>query len=158
MTPEVRPLEPEDSERLVRMFDRLSADSVHQRFFTRFPRLDGWLLRQLTDVDHDTREVLVAAVGDEVVAEARYARDRQDPTTAEVAVLVEDGWQHQGVATELVRRLATLARQRGVERFSASVLGDNDAVLGLIRKTAPARTSRFDAGVLEMEFPLTPAA
>jgi RimJ/RimL family protein N-acetyltransferase len=158
MTPAVRPLQIDDTVRLERMFGRLSPETIYKRFFSPLPRLPAWLLRMLTDVDHDCREVLVAIVDDEVVAEARYARDAADPTTAEVAVMVEDGWQHRGVATALVRALTALARQRGIERFAATVLADNVAVLGLIKKTAPVRTTRFDAGVLAMEFPLQHAA
>jgi acetyltransferase len=45
----------------------------------------------------------VIAVDDRgIVAVARYARDETDPTTAEVAILVADEWQHRGVARELI--------------------------------------------------------
>jgi GNAT superfamily N-acetyltransferase len=153
-----RPLEPADAPRLVRMFDRLSRETVFRRFFTGSTKLDGVLLRALTSVDHERHEALVVAVGDEIVALASYHRHADDPSVADVAVLVEDGWQHQGLGQRLTRQLGRIARARGVARFHAEVLAENRPVIEMIRRMGPGARPRLDGGELEYDLPLRPAA
>jgi GNAT superfamily N-acetyltransferase len=157
---EPRPLETGDAERLVRMFSRLSAQTVRRRFFTVVPRLEGPLLASLTSVDHDCHEALVVVVDDEIVGLASYQRHPDDPSEADVAVLVEDGWQHVGLGRRLAERLAGLARQRGIERFHADVLVDNRPAVGLIRRMNPSARGRYVGadGALSFDLPLLPAA
>jgi GNAT superfamily N-acetyltransferase len=56
------------------------------------------------------------------------------PTTAEVAVTVEGAWQHQGVGTELTRRAAMIARNRGATRLVMLCLVENLPMRRIARK------------------------
>jgi GNAT superfamily N-acetyltransferase len=156
----VRPLSAEagDAERLQRMFARLSPDTIHRRFFTLMPKLSDPLLRSLTDVDHERHEALAVVVGDEIVALASYHRLADDPSVADVAVLVEDGWQRTGLGRRLIRQLSLLALSRGVERFHADVLASNRPVVGLIRRFGPSSRAAFLDGELVYDLPLGRAA
>jgi GNAT superfamily N-acetyltransferase len=144
----VRPIEITDVDRLVRMFGRLSRRSIYFRFFSPIRRLPSSALLRLADVDHFRREALVALDGDEIVAVARYdgmrGPDRSTLSEAEIAVTVEDAWQHRGVGEMLTRQLAVVARDRGFATFVARILPDNRAALGLMRRLAPDATVRFD--------------
>jgi len=109
----VRPITIGDVERLARLFTRLSPSSVHFRFFSPISRPPRAALLRLADVDHRRRDALVAMDGDEIGAVARYD-GRPDAGLkashqAEIAITVEDAWQHQGVGQRLALRLATLA-------------------------------------------------
>lgn len=128
-----RPIRPDDAERLGRLFERLSPTSMYRRFFSPAHTLPRRTLHHLAIVDHDRREAIVAVHGDELVGVASYEGDREDPTTAEVAVLVDDGWQRQGIARFLLDRLAREARRHGIDTFTATVLADNVPALGLAR-------------------------
>ena len=156
----VRSLSPSlgDAERLQRMFARLSPDTIHRRFFTLMPRLSDPLLRTLTDVDHDRHEALAVVVGDEIVALASYHRSADDPTVADIAVLVEDGWQRTGLGARLVRALTRLALARGVERFHADLLASNRPAVGLIRRYSSGSRAAFLDGELVYDLPLGRAA
>lgn len=129
---ELRPILPEDKARLERMFHRLSPLSLYRRFFTPVPRPNPALLERLVHVDYTDRLALVALVGDEVVAVARYDRlpVRDD---AEVAVIVEDAWQGRGIATRMLWRLTAAARARGIGWFIAGVQGENRPMMGLLK-------------------------
>lgn len=153
-----RALEPSDEARLVRHFRRLSADTVYRRFFTPIPTLDGRLLAALLAVDHDRHEALVITVGDEIIAVASYHRHADEPATADVAVMVEDGWQHHGVGRHLVRQLSRLAASRGVERLHADVLPDNRQAVALIRRMNRSPHARLDGGTLAYDLDLASAA
>jgi RimJ/RimL family protein N-acetyltransferase len=147
-TYEVRPIEAEDAERLRRLFFRLSAETVYRRFFRPIHEPTPSVLAFLCAVDHDRRDALVAVDGEgEIVAVARY--DRLGETDeAEVAVVVEDAWQGQGIGSRLVRRLAALAESRGLQVFTATMLGDNRAASGLLHHVDDHPVVRFDHGEL----------
>lgn len=154
----VRPIAITDAERLARLFGRLSPETVHFRFFSPISRPPRAALLRLADVDHDRRDALVALDGDEIIAVARYdARPRDDRTPsnqAEIAMTVEDSWQGRGLGKRLARRLAVLAAERGYDSFVATVLPDNRAALGLLRKLVPDASVRWAGGDYEADLPL----
>lgn len=136
----IRPIEPDDVEELRSLFSRLSPESRYFRFLAPLSKVDETCLHYLAEVDHQNRDALVATVDEQVVAVARYDRDRADPHNAEVAVVVEDAWHRHGIATALLRSLSGVATQRGVEHFTAIVAADNRAVARLVR-SLPVRAS-----------------
>jgi predicted N-acetyltransferase YhbS len=156
----VRPVEVTDVDRLERLFRRLSRESVRFRFFSPIKRLPASTLLRLADVDHCRRDALAAVDGDEFVAVARYDEmpTPQQPGArdAELAVTVEDAWQHRGVGLRLARRLAVVARDRGYDAFVARILPENRAALGLVRKLVPDASVRFTGGDYEARLPLCP--
>lgn len=58
------------------------------------------------------------------------------PRTVELAVTVEDPFQDQGIGTELVSRVLTVARNRGVVSVFMLCLTDNRAMQAIVRKLA----------------------
>jgi GNAT superfamily N-acetyltransferase len=153
----IRPLRPDDVARLVRMFDRLSPETVTRRFFTLMPKLSDPMLRMLMAIDHDTHEAVVVQVGDEIIALASYHRRQGDPSVADVAILVEDGWQHHGLGRRLMRSLGRLASSRGVTLFHADVLADNRPAIGLIQRMARQPRGTWSGDGLAYDLPLVAA-
>jgi ribosomal protein S18 acetylase RimI-like enzyme len=91
------------------------------------------------------------------VGVARYDRSPADPSTAEFAVLVEDGWQGVGVGRQLAVEVTRLAATRGVRTLTADVQADNDRVVGLIRRLFPDSTFTPDVDGYAVEASLVPA-
>jgi GNAT superfamily N-acetyltransferase len=149
----VRPIDPGDVCRLRRMFDRLSPLSIYHRFFAPIRAPRAGTLEHLAAVDHERREALVALVDDEIVGVARY-EGGDAGANAELAVTVEDAWQRRGLGAALSRRLARLARDRGFDAFTATVLGENRAALLLLRKVSPVAEVRFASGQYGVYAPL----
>jgi acetyltransferase len=153
----IRPIAPDDKERLAAGFSHLSETARYQRFLGAMQRLTTSQLRYLTEVDHHDHEALVALGPDEAgfIGVARYVRDAQRPDHAEVAVAVVDDWQNRGVATELLRRLSARARAEGIETFTATCLSSNQQVLELLRELGEAHTSGLpSAGTVDVEIRL----
>ncbi|MBI5105952.1 MAG: GNAT family N-acetyltransferase [Solirubrobacterales bacterium] len=126
----VRPIRPDDKECLVAGLGRLSERSVYQRFLSPKPRLTASELRYLTEVDFTNHYALVAVLAkhpEVLVAVGRWVRDAEDPSAAEVAIVVADDLQGRGVGTSLGGALAAAARERGVDRFTALMLPTNTA-------------------------------
>src|SRR5690348_11204566 len=143
-----RPVRVDDEPLFVRLWPRLSPETVYRRFHSPLRGLSRAALHHLVDVDHDLRDAVVADVGGEVVGVARYDRSPVDPTTAEFAILVEDAWQNLGVGRQLLTQLIELARDRGVAVLTATVQPDNERVLGLIRRLLPSSSVVRDDDVL----------
>jgi len=133
-----RPVEGTDAERVQRLFERLSPESVYRRFFTLFPAPPANVLRQLTDVDHVDHEALAVLDGDEIVALASWDRPAHATDEAEIAILVEDSWQHRGLGRALLRMLSGEAARRGISVLNATVLADNHPARHLASVAHPA--------------------
>lgn len=130
---QLRPLEPADREQLVRLFHRLSPESVYRRFLSPLHEPSEVGLARLLDIDHLDREAVAAVAGGDVVGIARYFR-AGGSTTADLAVLVEDAWQGRGISLLLIGRLGQLARSRGITRFSATILSENRPAISMVRR------------------------
>ena len=133
--PALRVIQASDAERLCRLFYRLSPESVYRRFFTLYSDPPAGALHKLVDLDHDTREALVAVVDDEIVGVARYSVT--EPGVAEVAVVVEDAWQGRGLGRRLLACVAALARVHGVHTLTATVLAENRPAIAMLRAVFP---------------------
>ena len=150
-----RPIRTDDEPRFYRLWPRLSPETVYRRFHAPLHRLAPEAVHRLVDVDHDLREAVVAVVGGDVVAVARYDRSPTDPSTAEFAVVVEDAWQGVGLGRQLLSELVELAGRRGVTTLTATVQQDNDRVIRLIRRLLPESTFTPDDDVYAVVSPLT---
>jgi RimJ/RimL family protein N-acetyltransferase len=146
-------LEMTDYEQLRRFFYRLSPETLHRRFHSPIVRLEQAHPERLLDIDHHDREAVVAVVNDEIVGVARYAR-RPGADAAEIAVVVADDWQRQGLATRMCGALADLAASAGVRQFNLNMQADNPAVLRLARRLYPNAKLSFSQGSCEAVVPI----
>lgn len=151
----VRPFEPGDRDGVRAM--RLSRRSLYHRFFVGSPHIPVAYIDALARVDHWHREALVALAGTEIVGVAEYVRDGARPRTADLAVMVSDGWQRRGVARRLLTALTALARERGVDELRADVLAGNGAATAALRRGWPdASATRAEGGSVGYLLPLPP--
>jgi RimJ/RimL family protein N-acetyltransferase len=148
----IRPIRPDDESRLVDLYDHLSRHTAYQRFFTVMRRLPPNWAHFLANVDYRRRLALVVECdAGELVAVARYEpTDRED--TAEIAFVVQDGWQNRGLGTILFRQVLDAAAARGMRRFRAYVLANNRRMLDLITRFGDVRERKTEQGVTELLF------
>lgn len=149
-----RTIRPEDWHRLQLFHERLSDTTVELRFHGAKRELSTPLAHRFTDLDGRDAVAVVATTGTRgrIVAVGRYARI--DGRTAEVAFVVEDGYQHKGIGKQLMRRLIDTALVNGIEEFVAEVLPSNRSMLRLMRYAGPGLT-RFDGSGLEVHADIT---
>lgn len=139
----VRPIRPADADALVALHARLSADTIYRRYFGVRPHLAPADVDRFTQVDGRARFALVAMRGGELVAVARY-EGRPGERSAELAVVVDDALQHQGVGRLLLERLVDVAREAGMAELAADVLVGNTAMLALLRGLGLPRRTESD--------------
>jgi RimJ/RimL family protein N-acetyltransferase len=151
----VRPIRPDDAERMVRFHERQSPESIYFRFFSPRPRLSPVDVEHFTTVDYVDRMAFVGIIGDELVGVARYDRHRAR-SDAEVAFFIDDEHHGRGMATVLLEFLAVAAREVGISGFTASVLPENRKMLGVFTQAGFQATSRFEEGIIEVELAIDP--
>ncbi|MFN8017845.1 MAG: GNAT family N-acetyltransferase [Acidimicrobiales bacterium] len=151
----VRPIRPDDAERIQRFHERQSPESIYFRFFSPRPQLSTRDLERFTNVDYEDRMAFVGLLGDELVGVARYDRHR-DRSDAEVAFFIDDEHHGRGMATVLLEYLAEAAREAGITGFTASVLPQNRKMLGVFTQAGFTATSRFEEGVIEVSLDIEP--
>ena len=143
-------LESGDEVLVDRLFSRLSAESVYRRFFSPVARPEQFTRLVLREDSHDRAAVAAVADG-ELVGVAQYSR-RPGARLADMAIVVADAWQRQGLGTRLVAALEVRAREAGIERFAVDVQGDNHGAQRLLRRVAPDLRLAFSGGVGAGEF------
>ena len=146
-------LEQSDSSLVGQMFQRLSAQSVYWRFFSPISKPD-LLQRSVQQLDHSNREAVGAVVGGQLVGIAQYVR-RPGDTQAQLAIVIVDEWQRQGLGTRMVAALAHRAIEEGIDSFSVDIQGDNYGALKLFKRFAPGSRLAYSAGVGEGVIPLS---
>jgi acetyltransferase len=135
----IRPIRPEDEPMMVKFHETLSDRTVYLRYFISLSlsrRTAHERLIRICTVDYEREMVLVAEHRDlqtgeqKIVAVARLNQLQSDgqQKEAEVAALVSDKYQRQGLGTELLRRLIQIARDKRIGRLVGEMLWDNLAI------------------------------
>lgn len=154
-TVHVRPIRPDDADRLRALHQRLSAETIYLRFFSPIPTLSDSMVERFVNVDYLDRLALVAQLGDDIISVARY--DRLPGTDqAEVAFVVDDAHQGRGLGTLLLEHLAAAARENGIAQFVAETLPGNNRMLRVFRDAGFGDERRMSGGVIRVSFRIEP--
>ncbi|HYL95028.1 MAG TPA: bifunctional acetate--CoA ligase family protein/GNAT family N-acetyltransferase [Terriglobales bacterium] len=138
----IRPVRPEDEPALVRFHAALSERSVYLRYFQPMKLSTRTAHERLTRIcflDYDREMALVAEPRNprsgqpEVIAVARLSK-LHGVNEAEAAIVIGDDYQHQGLGTELYRRLAQIARDEKIARIVSTMLGENREMRAICQK------------------------
>lgn len=153
-TAHLRPIRPDDADRLRRFHERLSEETIYFRFFSILRELSERDIERFTVLDYVDRVALVATVGDELIGVVRY--ERTDDTTAEVAFNIEDAHQGRGLGSVFLEHIAAAARERGISQFVADVLPANRKMLRVFEDAGYVVAHALDDGVVRLSFDLEP--
>jgi len=165
----VRPIRPTDKGPLKETFARLSPKSRQRRFFTQMNELPEMLAERLTNIDHTLHRAWVVFDASHNAAAASYATTAEagiavarlvalpgDPTTAELALVVDEGHQGRGVGRALMDLLLSTAAANGITTLTADTLRDNKAMIRLMRERgAIADESRSEGGIVSYDLVVT---
>jgi RimJ/RimL family protein N-acetyltransferase len=156
----LRPIRPEDQDRLSAFYDGLSRQSAYQRFFAVMKRLPPDWAHFLANVDYERRLALIAEHGTpeapELIGVARYEQTDQ-VDTAEIAFVIQDGWQGRGLGTLMLDALLAAAEARGIRRFRAYVLAGNMRMIDLLVRFTDVQERVTESGVTELLLARRPA-
>ncbi|BDT90128.1 bifunctional acetate--CoA ligase family protein/GNAT family N-acetyltransferase [Nocardia sputorum] len=153
----LRPITPDDAERLQEFHSALSDRTRYLRYFGPYPRISPKDLYRTTHVDYHDRVGLVLELAEAIVAVGRYELlERDGPRAAEVAFVVADGHQGRGLGSILLEHLAGAAAENKIETFVAEVLAENTVMVTVFRDAGYQVERSRDGSVLHLEFAIDP--
>jgi Acetyltransferases, including N-acetylases of ribosomal proteins len=83
---------------------------------------------------------------DHAIGVVRLVLDKNDPDTAEFAIVLRDDYQREGLGTIMLDLLLQLALVRGIKRLRGISLADNEGIHRLIQKCGFPVTSHTSHG------------
>lgn len=133
---EIRALRRDDKDDMLAAISRTGMESMQRRFFAVKRGFSEKEIAFFINIDF-TNHVALAALTEEdgrkvIIGGGRYIV--VEPGQAEIAFIVIDAYQGQGVGTMLMRHLATIARAAGLKSLVAEVLPENTAMRKVFSK------------------------
>ena len=151
-----RALKPSDEEDMRRLFYRFSDESVYYRYFSPIKTMPHSKMQQYVNVDYRQVMSIVGLAGDpgkaRLIAEARYVKEQRRPF-AEVAFVVDEEYQGLGIATTMYRMLIRLAKERGIQGFTAEVLATNKSMMKVFERGGLPVHAKLDHGIYILTIP-----
>jgi RimJ/RimL family protein N-acetyltransferase len=158
-TVHLRPIRPDDDAMMIALFNRFSPRTIYLRFHHVIGEMTKEEVQRYTHVDYHDTFALVATLGEppdeRIIAVGRYAR-LGNSDRAEVAFLVEESHQGQGISTHLLDQLAVAARGKGIRVFEAEVLGENNEMMAVFRESGFPIESKLADGAFHVVLAIEP--
>ncbi|NKE65687.1 bifunctional acetate--CoA ligase family protein/GNAT family N-acetyltransferase [Ramlibacter sp. RBP-2] len=156
----LRPIRPEDGERLTAFYAGASPADMRLRFFLSRREVPHSELARYCQIDYEREMTFVAidpqaAAGDGMAGEVRAVCD-PDNLQAEFAIQVAGPWQRRGLGRALMDKLLRYLRERGTGEVVGECLAENAGMAALARKLG-FRVTLQPEGVMAMRLTL-PAA
>ena len=150
----LRTISPADETALIAFHERCSEDTRYLRFATAKPQLRRAEAQHLCGVDDPSRGALVVIESDDPEDIHGVGRwERVDCAEAEVAFVVEDAHQGQGLGRKLVDVTIARAHAEGFTRLVADVLRSNHRMQHLAREYGLAIAELSEDGARGREHP-----
>ncbi len=158
----IRPLYPSDEFEYRNFFYSLKEETIYRRFFYKMRLFSHEIVQQQwAEVDYHDNMSLIGRVQKgghhEVMAIGSYAQEKDG--YAEVAFVVHDDFQGQGMASLMLGYLEQIAKENGFIGFVATVMDQNQGMLRVFLKRYPHAkvTTNLTGGVLvSMPFSTSP--
>jgi acetyl coenzyme A synthetase (ADP forming)-like protein len=154
----LRPIRPDDKQRMEDLFYRLSPRTRYLRFQYAKTYITGEELAYYTEVTLPGRCAYVATTGqgeqERILGVGRWEA-LPDGHCPEVAFVVDDRIQMQGVGTALLEQLAVTAHQMGFQEFVAQVLMENTRMVEVFEESGLKTARKLEAGVYYYTIDLT---
>lgn len=138
----LRQIKPEDAEKLVDFFYKLSTRTKRLRFHisSKYEPVDK--IRKeadlLTNLDENLQRAVIAFSNqyeDEIAGVSRLAKENLSGEGAEFALVVRDDYQRQGIGKCLLDNLLFLAQEMKLKYLTGLVLTENIEFINFIKKS-----------------------
>ncbi len=155
-----RAIKPSDEEEMRKLFYRFSDTAVYYRYFSPIRTMPHRKMQEYVNVDYQRIMSIVGTVDqagtERIIAEGRYVRHHHRPL-ADVAFVVDENCQGQGIASFLLAMLIRVAREQGIEGFTADVIADNKSMLKVFEKAPFPIRAVLESGIYNLTIPFADA-
>jgi acyl-CoA hydrolase/RimJ/RimL family protein N-acetyltransferase len=149
----LRPVKMSDEPLIKDLFYSLSDKSLYRRFVSARQDMPHDRLQEFVIIDY-TKEMVILAVTQDGEKELPIGLGQYSVNpgthTAEVAFVVRDDHQNNGIGTELLTYLTLLAMRQGLRGFTAEVLAENRPMLHVFNKMGFDMEKELSSGIYEL--------
>jgi acetyltransferase len=158
----LRPIRPEDEPLMVTFHETLSARSVYLRWLHRLnlsQRIAHQEMIRMCFIDYDRQMALVAdyenpLTGQHEIIGVGSLIEEHSTKNAEIALLVADQFQRQGLGTELLRRLIQVGCDEQLQRVTGDILAENQGMQEICKKLGFHLQYSLEEQVVKVELEL----
>jgi acyl-CoA hydrolase/ribosomal protein S18 acetylase RimI-like enzyme len=148
----MRPVRFSDEDLIKDFFYSLSDQSLQRRFMSVRRDVPHKMRQKFVVIDYTKQMVILACVTkndiETIVGIGQYVK-WEDKNFADIAFAVRDDYQGKGIGKELIAYITLLAKNEGLQGFTADVLGDNKPMLHLFDKMDYKVEKKIEEGVYE---------
>jgi acetyltransferase len=155
----IRPIRPDDEPLMVKFHEMLSTRSVYLRWLHMLNVSQLTIHKEMIRmcfIDYDREMTLVADYDNpetgqhEIIGVGNLIKE-PNTQSAEIALLVADQFQHQGLGTELLRRLIQIGRDEKLQCLTGDILAENRGMLKICEKLGFSLHYSFEEQVVKAE-------
>ncbi len=134
---QLRPIHEQDKEGVFSAGEKVSDQSLYQRFLG-FVKIDDKMIERFTQLDYSKEMAIVAEVKNkeekQIIAVARIAACKPNDKDAEFAIIVTDSWQGKGLGKIMTNYILNVAADLGYENIHAYLFSNNKAMARILTK------------------------
>ncbi len=154
----LRPIKIDDESIIKNFFYSISNQNLYRRFLTVYKNMPHERLQECYWKTCYGQEVVILAIIEDdirqiVVGIGQYGISK-NIMTAELAIVVRDDYQRQGIGLELLSYLTHLAGRQGVLGFTGEALVENRPIFNLFTKAGFNIEKHRDGGIYSFMLPL----
>ena len=132
----LRPIHPIDGKQAHSFREKLSIESIYDRFLGYVPQISDKLVKRLTEIDYSKEMAIVAEVQGksqkEIIAIVRIVGETDNE--AEFAIIIADNWQGKGLGKIMTNYVLSIAQEMGFAKIYALVFSSNTQMLEILRR------------------------
>jgi RimJ/RimL family protein N-acetyltransferase len=152
----------EDVDLLIDMWRRLSARTIQLRYCAPRSHIPEATARdemeRMLNSDPDVAATLIGTVDEAEASRAvsivQLVQSPDDRSVAEIAIVVRDDYQREGLGRALCQLVKQVALARGIKTLQVHTLPENHAVMRLVRSMGVRFTAETRRGETEIMLPL----
>jgi GNAT superfamily N-acetyltransferase len=148
----MRPVRISDEGLVKDFFYSLSDQSLQRRFMSVRKDIPHKMRQKFVVIDYTKEMVILACIIkndiETIVGIGQYVK-WEDKNFADIAFAVRDDYQKKGIGSELIDYITLLAKNEGLQGFTADVLGGNKPMLHLFDKMDYKVEKKIEDGVFE---------
>ena len=148
----IRPVRISDERLLKEFFYSLTDETLYRRFASARKDMPHNRLQGFTVIDSDKQMILLALLENEekqeLIGIGQY-NINEYTHMGDVAFVVRDDHQHQGVGSELLKYLTYVGKRKGLMGFTSEVLSDNEPMKTIFKEAGFQQKKRPDDDMYE---------
>lgn len=150
----VRPVLPEDEEKMASFITQVSREDLYKRFFSDVGEFNHEALANLTQIDYDREMAFVATQTNEqnqeiLLGVARVIADSHN-YDAEFSILIRSDLKGIGLGRLLMEKLIAYSQTKGTVRLTGITMPSNKGMVQLAKKLNFKTETHFEDNIVDM--------